>query len=468
MGLIKRVEELYTSLKLLWNIKVNALPVARNGNPRPIIIYEGQFYYWDPDDKNYKTVASSGVPAHTHVGADITDLAPILAAWLVTSENYADGLFATIVGTPTPAVAFDTIQEIAAYLEADQTAMASILTALGNRVMVDTNAQGLSSTEKLNARTNIGLENLDNTSDANKPVSSAQAAAISSAVAALPAVKYDTNAQGLTSPQKLNARTNIGLDQIDNTSDANKPVSTATAAAILAASGVAVFRNERSANYDPALGFVGTGMNLTKLGTVSTNSTLTFAGSFAQRFLFESYSAASSSSAVAGIRYGNFGFMGSLTYLGGGFDVSFTFFIKYFTSSSYRFGVGLRGNNAVPTNVDPSSLTNIIYVGLDSGDANIQIMYNDASGTATKVNTGMARPVVDIDDVFVARMFHDGTSGNVVFTLTNLKTGVSFTHTANSDLPAGNTILHINHYSSCGLATSQAGIGMINWSVKTP
>lgn len=414
MGLIQKVEELYTSLKLLWNIKVNTLPVARNGNPRPIIIYAGQFYYWDPDDKIYKTVASSGVPAHTHVGAEITDLATILASWLVTSENYADGLFATIVGTPTPAVAFDTIQEIAAYLEANQTDMAGILAALGSRVRADINNQGFSSTEK------------------------------------------------------LNARTNIGLDQIDNTSDANKPVSTAQAAAILAASGVAVFRNERSANYDPALGFVGTGMNLTKLGTVSTNSTLTFAGSFAQRFLFESYSAASSSSAVAGIRYGNFGFMGSLTYLGGGFDVSFTFFIKYFTSSSYRFGVGLRGNNAVPTNVDPSSLTNIIYVGLDSGDANIQIMYNDASGTATKVNTGMARPVVDMDDVFVARMFHDGTSGNVVFTLTNLKTGVSFTHTANSDLPAGNTILHINHYSSCGLATSQAGIGMINWSVKTP
>lgn len=62
----------------------------------------------------------------------------------------------------------------------------------------------------------IGLGNVDNTSDANKPVSTAQATAISNAVA------------GVT-------KASIGLGNVDNTSDVNKPVSTAQTAAINAA-----------------------------------------------------------------------------------------------------------------------------------------------------------------------------------------------------------------------------------------
>jgi hypothetical protein len=65
-------------------------------------------------------------------------------------------------------------------------------------------------------KTNIGLGNVDNTSDANKPVSTATQTAITTAVA------------GVT-------KTSIGLGNVDNTSDANKPVSTAQQTAIDAA-----------------------------------------------------------------------------------------------------------------------------------------------------------------------------------------------------------------------------------------
>lgn len=65
----------------------------------------------------------------------------------------------------------------------------------------------------------VGLENVDNTSDANKPVSIAQAAAI--------ALKADAAA----------------FSNIDNTSDANKPVSTAQAAAIALKANSADFSN---------------------------------------------------------------------------------------------------------------------------------------------------------------------------------------------------------------------------------
>lgn len=62
-------------------------------------------------------------------------------------------------------------------------------------------------------KSTVGLSNVDNTSDTDKPVSTAQSSAISSAVSAV-------------------TKTSLGLGNVDNTSDANKPVSTAQAAAI--------------------------------------------------------------------------------------------------------------------------------------------------------------------------------------------------------------------------------------------
>jgi hypothetical protein len=74
------------------------------------------------------------------------------------------------------------------------------------------------------ARTNLGLGNVDNTSDVNKPVSTAQATAD-----ALKLAKA-SNLSDLASV--TTAKTNLVLDQVNNTSDANKPVSTATSTAL--------------------------------------------------------------------------------------------------------------------------------------------------------------------------------------------------------------------------------------------
>ena len=50
--------------------------------------------------------------------------------------------------------AYDTLEELKAYVDSGQ---AGDLTALGNRLRVDTAAQGLNSTQKQNARTNIDV-----------------------------------------------------------------------------------------------------------------------------------------------------------------------------------------------------------------------------------------------------------------------------------------------------------------------
>lgn len=52
--------------------------------------------------------------------------------------------------------ALDTLNELAAAINDDAAFSATVTTALGNRVRVDTAAQGLNSTQQANARTNIG------------------------------------------------------------------------------------------------------------------------------------------------------------------------------------------------------------------------------------------------------------------------------------------------------------------------
>lgn len=74
------------------------------------------------------------------------------------------------------------------------------------------------------AKGDVGLGNVDNTSDANKPVSTAQQSALN-LKAPLASPAFTGTPTGIT-------KAHVGLGNVDNTSDANKPVSTAQATAI--------------------------------------------------------------------------------------------------------------------------------------------------------------------------------------------------------------------------------------------
>lgn len=82
----------------------------------------------------------------------------------------------------------------------------------------------------------IGLGNVDNTSDANKPVSTATQTALNekadvAGVTAALALKAPLASPAFTGTPTGITRSHVGLGNVDNTSDANKPVSTAQAAA---------------------------------------------------------------------------------------------------------------------------------------------------------------------------------------------------------------------------------------------
>jgi hypothetical protein len=70
-------------------------------------------------------------------------------------KSYVDGKVSDLVNGA--GASLDTLQELAAALGNDANYSATITAALGNRLRVDTAAQGLNTTQQSNARTNIGL-----------------------------------------------------------------------------------------------------------------------------------------------------------------------------------------------------------------------------------------------------------------------------------------------------------------------
>lgn len=102
-----------------------------------------QVFQW-PD----KPAATAGSPDTV---AMVSDLSNTQSA----SEAYTDGVIASLIGTsPTT---LDTIQEISDALQDNPDVISEILVSLGKRLRFDINNQGLSSLEKSNALTNLGI-----------------------------------------------------------------------------------------------------------------------------------------------------------------------------------------------------------------------------------------------------------------------------------------------------------------------
>jgi hypothetical protein len=95
-------------------------------------------------------------------GATIDDAETVslTKTWSITkiSAQITAGLAALVNGAPG---ALDTLDELAAAIADDANIAAALTTAIGNRLRVDVNTQGLTDTEKLNGCTNLGLGNPD-------------------------------------------------------------------------------------------------------------------------------------------------------------------------------------------------------------------------------------------------------------------------------------------------------------------
>ena len=107
----------------------------------------------------------------------------------------------------------------------------SVLVALGKlQAQITAHIANTSNPHSV-TKSQVGLGNVDNTSDANKPVSTATQTALNAKENTITAGTTSQYYRGDKTFQTLD-KAAVGLSNVDNTSDANKPVSTATQTAL--------------------------------------------------------------------------------------------------------------------------------------------------------------------------------------------------------------------------------------------
>ena len=105
------------------------------------------------------------------------------------------------------------------------------------------------------------------------------------------------------------------------------------------------------------------------------------------------------------------------------------------------------------------SLTNIVGIGSDAADTNLQIFHNDATGTATKIDLGVHFPAnrtgSAATDFFVFEMYNPFNSMTVYYKVTSLENNVTVEGSITTNLPSDTTPITIQAVRTSG-ATSNA------------
>ncbi len=134
----------------------------------------------------------------------------------------------------------------------------------------------------------------------------------------------------------------------------------------------------------------------------------------------------------------------------GGFFYAVRFSINSTTANQRLFSGLTAATGATSTSAAPSSLVNMVGVGWDSTDANLQIMSNDNTGTATKVDLGSSFPTNTTAAVYELIMFAPPNGSTIGYRVTRLDTGAVTSGTLSSDLPQNTVVLTHHQYMNNG------------------
>lgn len=153
-----------------------------------------------------------------------------------------------------------------------------------------------------------------------------------------------------------------------------------------------------------------------------------------------------------------------------------------FTDSAYNVGaLQYYGIHSVATGltisstVSVSSLTNIIAVGSDAGDAGLSVFHNDASGTATKISLNPTdfpanRTAGAVSaDIFSIELYNANGSSEVKYRVVNLTTQTVAQGTISTDLPSSATLLTFqgirtsgSSSNACSMDWTKMGVWSLN------
>ena len=137
------------------------------------------------------------------------------------------------------------------------------------------------------------------------------------------------------------------------------------------------------------------------------------------------------------------------------------------TVATRRFFCGMSTSTAAPTDVDPSTLTNMCGVGYASADTNWQVYFG---GTATvKVDTGMAKSAADRTGPFTVIIFAPPGGAYIGVKLVDETTGTFFetTTSTSTNMMATTTAAGPRAYHSVGGTSSVVGLTLFGGYVET-
>lgn len=100
-----------------------------------------------------------------------------------------------------------------------------------------------------------------------------------------------------------------------------------------------------------------------------------------------------------------------------------------------------------------SNKVNIVGIGWDAGDANMQVMHNDGSGTATKVDLGANFPVSD-NAVYELTMACSANGTSITYTVERKDSAFTASGTLSTNLPANTVFLTPHTWSGNGTTAS--------------
>jgi hypothetical protein len=206
---------------------------------------------------------------------------------------------------------------------------------------------------------------------------------------------------------------------------------------------------------------------LTATGTATAASNAT-TNSYTQQTRLEYLVTVAAATAVAGWRFStSLWWRGNAAGLGG-----FRFRCRWgnatgAASTTNRAFTGLANSVSAPTDVEPSSQTNIIGMGWDAADANVQIMTNDATGAATKIDLGVNFPVPTVDrtEFYDLELVCDPNAATMVYRVVRGSTGNVATGSIAADLPTNTALLSPRGWMSVGGTSSVIGLALMTCEI---
>ena len=181
------------------------------------------------------------------------------------------------------------------------------------------------------------------------------------------------------------------------------------------------------------------------------------------------YLSSNTAGSSAGIRIASLMFYRGDNGVRGGFHIIMRFGISDASAvANGRMFCGLTTSTGVIANVNPSTLINMIGIGNDSGEANLQIMRNNNSGTATKIDLGSNFPAnTRSTDMYELVLYANPSGSAINYGVTNLVTGAVASGFFADDIPANDQLMTVQMWRNNGSTALAVGLDIMSAYIET-